>query len=207
MDMELADRYLNSICQISIIEWDNFIPIKEINTYIYPDCDVEEFFLTRHGLTAEHLITAPKLGEKWIEIFNMLENKLVFCHNANQKIKILSNIASSNYLNLPDFSYACTQSIAKRSWPMELDGYKLNDIAKKLDVEYQANNSRNDAMLIANIVQTSISIHQSDSIQSFFESVGFATGRIYNQERIVYTSYKGRNNTYTRKPRKQKQER
>ena len=68
LDMELADRILPSICSITIIEWNDNNIVNIIDTYINPDCEVEEFFADRHGITNEMLKDAPTLPEKWIEI-------------------------------------------------------------------------------------------------------------------------------------------
>lgn len=113
MDLEIADRLLPSICSIAIITWENGKIIDEFYTLIQPDCEVEDFFKDRHALTDEELSLAPTLPEKWIEIYDRLENKTVFCYRPNQIIKTLIERANVEKLNVPNFLYGSVESICK----------------------------------------------------------------------------------------------
>ena len=104
-DIEFADVILPSICSISIIDWNDSGIVNVYKTMINPDCDIDPFLQDRHKITAEQISTAPTLPEVWKDIYDHLENKLVFSHYANRNVRSLQELASINYLNMPPFIY------------------------------------------------------------------------------------------------------
>lgn len=189
LDMELADRMLPSICSITIIEWLDGKIINILDTYINPDCEVEPFFADRHGITDEMLKTAPTLPQKWIEIYDMLDGKMIFAHNANRTIKALKQRASVDLLKMPNLRFGCTCSLAKRTWP-GLDDYRLPSLTEKLNITKFHNNSYEDAKSVAKIVEMSAELFDAESPGELFRLSGYAGGIVKNQEKISYRAIK-----------------
>ncbi len=192
LDIELADRFLQSICSISIIEWEDNRIISEFNSHINPDCEVEEFFLARHGLSNEILQQAPTLGEKWIKIYDMMDGKMIFAHHANRVIRDLMHIAELNYLNMPDIKFGCSASIAKRTWT-GLEDYRLPYLTEYLNITNIHNNSNQDAKAVASIIQKSAAIHEEDTVEGLFHKIGYSGGVVENKSRIIYRAAKNKN--------------
>lgn len=193
LDMELADRILPSICSITIIEWNDNNIINIIDTYINPDCEVEEFFADRHGITNEMLKDAPTLPEKWIEIYDALDHKMVFAHNANRTIKALKQRASVDLLKMPDLRFGDTASLARRTWP-GLDSYRLQELTETLNITKFHNNSYEDAKSVAKIVNMASELFDADSPGELFRLSGYAGGIMRNQEKLSYRAVKDKKN-------------
>ena len=193
LDMELADRMLPSICSITIIEWNDNNIVNIIDTYINPDCEVEEFFADRHGITNEMLKDAPTLPEKWIEIYDALDHKMVFAHNANRTIKALKQRASVDLLKMPDLRFGDTASLARRTWP-GLDSYKLQELTETLNITKFHNNSYEDAKSVAKIVNMASELFDADSPGELFRLSGYAGGIMRNQEKLSYRAVKDKKN-------------
>lgn len=193
LDMELADRMLPSICSITIIEWEDNKIINILDTYINPDCEVEEFFADRHGITNEMLKDAPTLPEKWIEIYDALDHKMVFAHNANRTIKALKQRASIDLLKMPNLRFGDTASIARRTWP-GMDSYRLPELTESLNITKYHNNSYEDAKSVAKIVNMSSELFDADTPGELFRIIGYAGGIIRNQEKISYRAVKDKEN-------------
>lgn len=208
LDMELADRMLPSICSITIIEWEDGKITKILDTYINPDCEVESFFSDRHGITNEMLIDAPTLPEKWIEIYDALNHKMVFSHFANRTIKALKQRASVDQLLMPNMRFGDSASIAKRTWP-RLEDYRLPYLTEILNITKFHNNSYEDAKSVAKIVDMSAELYDVYSSGELFKTIGYAGGIIKNQEKISYKAIKDKKNNiyipnydaYTKKER------
>lgn len=193
LDMELADRMLPSICSITIIEWKDNNIVNIIDTYINPDCEVEEFFADRHGITNEMLKDAPTLPEKWIEIYDALDHKMVFAHNANRTIKALKQRASVDLLKMPDLRFGDTASLARRTWP-GLDSYRLQELTETLNITKFHNNSYEDAKSVAKIVNMASELFDADSPGELFRLSGYAGGIMRNQEKLSYRAVKDKKN-------------
>lgn len=193
LDMELADRMLPSICSITIIEWNDNSIVNIIDTYINPDCEVEEFFADRHGITNEMLKDAPTLPEKWIEIYDALDHKMVFAHNANRTIKALKQRASVDLLKMPDLRFGDTASLARRTWP-GLDSYRLQELTETLNITKFHNNSYEDAKSVAKIVNMASELFDADSPGELFRLSGYAGGIMRNQEKLSYRAVKDKKN-------------
>lgn len=193
LDMELADRMLPSICSITIIEWNDNNIVNIIDTYINPDCEVEEFFADRHGITNEMLKDAPTLPEKWIEIYDALDHKMVFAHNANRTIKALKQRASVDLLKMPDLRFGDTASLARRTWP-GLDSYRLQELTETLNITKFHNNSYEDAKSVAKIVNMASELFDADSPGELFRLSGYAGGIMRNQEKLSYRAVKDKKN-------------
>lgn len=193
LDMELADRMLPSICSITIIEWNDNNIVNIIDTYINPDCEVEEFFADRHGITNEMLKDAPTLPEKWIEIYDALDHKMIFAHNANRTIKALKQRASVDLLKMPDLRFGDTASLARRTWP-GLDSYRLQELTETLNITKFHNNSYEDAKSVAKIVNMASELFDADSPGELFRLSGYAGGIMRNQEKLSYRAVKDKKN-------------
>lgn len=193
LDMELADRMLPSICSITIIEWNDNNIVNIIDTYINPDCEVEEFFADRHGITNEMLKDAPTLPEKWIEIYDALDHKMVFAHNANRTIKALKQRASVDLLKMPDLRFGDTASLARRTWP-GLDSYRLQELTETLNITKFHNNSYEDAKSVAKIVNMASELFDANSPGELFRLSGYAGGIMRNQEKLSYRAVKDKKN-------------
>lgn len=189
LDMEFADVILPSICSISIIDWDDN-GIKNIySTLINPDCDIEDFLYQRHKITSDMVKDAPTIQEAWIDIYNRLENKVVFSHYANRNFKALSDLAAIKYLKMPHCIFACSASISRKLWPY-FSSDKLPVISERLGVNYNHFNSLEDAKSVGFIVQRALEDTHSCSFEDLYSKVGFSGGYIENGEKKIYRAIK-----------------
>ena len=151
-DIEFADVILPSICSISIIDWNDSGIVNVYKTMINPDCDIDPFLQDRHKITAEQISTAPTLPEVWKDIYDHLENKLVFSHYANRNVRSLQELASINYLNMPPFIFCCTASISRKLWPY-FKNDTLPEITERLGINDHHYNSYEDAKSVGYILK------------------------------------------------------
>jgi len=191
VDFEIADRLLPSICSIAIITWDNKKIVDSFFSYIKPDCEVEDFFHDRHGISDELLMNAPTLSEQWITIYDLLENKTVFFFNPNQSLKTLIERTQVDQLNLPNMNYGSVQSICKRTWK-GMKEYLLPSIEEELDISTVHHNALEDATNLGKIIYKASDHLGLDSPYDLFKEIGFSGGYIRNNKKIPYRAIKNK---------------
>lgn len=189
MDINIADRVLPSICSIAICTWEDSKIINEFFSYINPDCEVEDFFINKHGLTDKELENAPTLPELWVEIYDMLENKTVFCYDHNHVMRTLINRSQLEQLNMPNMNFAGVKSLCKRTWK-NLDDYSLTSITEKFNITNIHDDVREDAKSLGKIIYMATDYLNLDSPYDLFKKVGFAGGYIRNNKKILYRAIK-----------------
>lgn len=189
MDMELADRYLPSICQITILTWENGKLIDKYNTYINPDCEIEEFLFNRHHISNEMVKDSPYLQNIWHEIYNRLNYQYVFCHNANRIITQLMIRAEVDNLLFPTLIYGDTLSMCRRTWKNKKD-YSLITMTEFLNITKVHNNSLFDAVSVAKIIYNILQKDQNYTMENLFKSMGYAGGCVILNQKYSYRAIK-----------------
>lgn len=189
LDIEFADVILPSICSISIIDWDDSGITNQYSTYINPDCEIDEYFKDRHKITLEQTKTSPLIGEAWIDIFNHLENRIIFSHYANRNIRALKSLADINYLNMPPLIYCCSASISRKLWPY-FKNDTLPEITERLGISTTHFNSLEDAKSVGYIVKKAMNDMEIDSLPELFDKIGFTGGIVKEGERYIYRAIK-----------------
>ena len=189
MDIELADRILPSYCSITILQWHDNNITGVFHTLLNPECDVESFFENRHGLTNDDLKNSPMLREKWVRIYDILEGKTVFIHNANSVMNGLLKRTSADYLNIPDFTFIDTTSISRRCFP-GLDNYKLPAVAEALSITDRHNNSLEDAKTVGTILLYAIQNENATDYYDLFRKIGYVGGKFKNGQKELFRPIK-----------------
>lgn len=192
-DMEFADIILPSIDEISMLDWYDNTIISSYFSKINPDTDIEEWLGEREKLTDSMLLSEPYIEEIWIKVFNNLNHKIVFAHNANQRFQALLNEANATALKLPDFIYFDSASLAHRTWP-NLKYKRLADLSENLGISYLHYNAYEDAKSVGRIVN--LAGANFKSITEMYKTIGIAGGIIYNNKRYVLRTYKHKNIIY-----------
>lgn len=188
-DIEFADVLLPSICSISIIDWNDNIIENVYKTMINPDCDIDPFLQDRHKITNEQVQKAPTLPEVWKDIYDHLENRVVFSHYANRNVTSLKNLADINYLNMPPFIFCCSASISRKLWPY-FKNDTLPEITERLAINDHHYDSYEDAKSVGYIIQKAMADTETSSLFDFFNQVGFSGGFIEDGEKHIYRAIK-----------------
>lgn len=188
-DIEFADVILPSICSISIVDWDDSGIINQYTTTINPDCEIDEYFKDRHGINLEQTKNSPLIGEAWIDIFNHLENKIVFSHYANRNIRALKSLADINYLNMPPLIYCCSASISRKLWPY-FKNDTLPEVTERLGITSTHFDSLEDAKSVGYIVKRAMADLEITSLSELFDKIGFTGGVVKEGERYIFRAIK-----------------
>lgn len=189
IDMDLADRILPSYCCISAITWENGNMSNVYSSYVYPDCDIEEFMLARHGITNKDVDAAPNMANVWGEVSQMISDKLVFFVNGSKDVDMLLRRLDVDYLNTPNFEYGSILSICKRTWK-DISKYDFATVTTELEISSSHYNSLNDAISMGMIINKAIEEHKASDVRDLFNKIGYAGGYVIGGHKVVYQARK-----------------
>lgn len=152
LDVETANKNLNSICQISIA-WVEENQIYGIQFPIKPPSNKFEFTYL-HGITWDMVKDARPFDEVWdSRIAPILKTNILGAHYANFDMKAIeaSYNASGKWLDVLKITVRDSCLLARRYFP-NLPNHKLPTVCQHLGISLNHHNSLSDAMACAEII-------------------------------------------------------
>lgn len=189
LDVEYADVYLPSICQIAIVDWDDAQIIGEFCRYINPDCEFQAFLQKRHGIQESDVASAPFLYDIWDEICGHLSGRVVVVNHASQTVRALRQLAEIDCLRFPDMVFCSLNSIARRCWPW-LESEDLEGLCARLGIFKKSHEALSDARAAGQIVCLAMQDQQAGNPAQLFTASGFAGGLVYKGRQIPYRAHR-----------------
>jgi len=146
IDFETAKYSRESACSVGLVKYhdgkvtDTFYSlIRPPKLYIRPD------FTEIHGLTVDDVKDAPTFEDLWDSAIKPFIGTLpLAAHNAPFDMGVLWAVLEWYELEIPAFSYFCTRSLARHTWP-ELESHALTALGKHFGIVYDAHNALADA--------------------------------------------------------------
>ena len=153
IDFETAKYSRESACSVGLVKYhggkvtDTFYSlIRPPDLYIRPD------FTEIHGLTVEDVKDAPSFADIWdSSVKPFIGSFPMAAHNAEFDMGVLRAVLEWYELPIPELSYFCTCSLARRTWT-GLESYSLTALAGHFGIVYQAHNALDDAMTCGKLV-------------------------------------------------------
>jgi DNA polymerase-3 subunit epsilon len=140
--------------------------------YIRPD------FTEIHGLTVDDVKDAPTFADIWESAIKPFIGGLsLSAHNASFDMGVLWAVLEWYELPIPSFSYFCTRSLARRTWP-DLESYALTALAEQFGIVYDAHNALDDAMTCGKLVQMAADKFGCKNIKDLLATAGVEMNRL-----------------------------
>ncbi len=138
-------------CSIGLAEFENGIIVKKYYSLINPEIDKFNFFAQRvHGISIDDVSNEKTFPQVWSEIKSFFDNKTIIAHNMSFDFSILEFMLETYKIEAPVFKTLCTLQISRQH--LEIENYKLNSIAKFLNVDQKNyHNSLDDAIVCGNV--------------------------------------------------------
>ncbi|MBS1985680.1 MAG: 3'-5' exonuclease [Bdellovibrionales bacterium] len=150
IDFETADYQADSACSIGLVLVENGKIIHEEVCLIRPPRE-KVMFTEIHGLTWDHVSSAPTFGELWPSISHLFEGiDFLAAHNASFDSRVLKACCTSHGFLPPSTPFVCTVQLARKTWKM----YPTNlpAVCKALNIPLQHHEALSDARACAQIV-------------------------------------------------------
>ncbi len=153
IDVETADSWPGSICQIGIVEVAGGRVRSEWSTLVDPEGPFSPFNIRIHGILPERVRGAPAFDNVYEELFGRLEGATVVSHTAFDRNAVRQ--ACERYaLAVPSPRWLDSAAVARRAWPDRFAkrGYALPRVAEWLGIRFRHHDALEDARAAAEIV-------------------------------------------------------
>ena len=198
IDFETANSNRSSACALGIIEVNNKSIINTWDYLINPEEDFDFFNTMLHGISESDVINKPTFPDIWNEISSILEGKIVIAHNASFDISVLRHVLDKYNLHYPTFCYSCTRILSKKTWP-NLINYKLDTIAKMLQIDFIHHKACEDAIATSKIFNSILDLNNTSNFEELHNLLKVNIGCIFTNGYIpckVKYSYSNSNDSY-----------
>lgn len=153
LDLETANAYRGSICQIGITEVIDGKVQPSKSWLVKPQNNkYDEFNIEIHGITPEDTKNSPSFPEVWKEVKPFLEGKTVVAHNTSFDMYALRDAFNEYVIDYPTFDYFCTLRIA-RQLIKGCYSYSLNVVLDYLGIKFEGHHKAdNDSLGCAELL-------------------------------------------------------
>lgn len=153
IDFETATADRSTPCEIGLTFVENNQIIKTMSWLIKPHCyPVFDYFnVLIHGISPDMVTNAPEFNNIWNEIHPLIENKLLFAHNASFDFSVLRKTLDAYDLPYPTITYACSYIMAKNVWS-GLSSYNLKSLCNHHRIQFDHHRAAADSKATAELI-------------------------------------------------------
>lgn len=154
IDVETANAYQSSICQIGLVGVKDGQIKREWQTLVNPKVEFDPYMVGIHGIRKTDVSDSPTLPEIYGTLKGWMESTIVLSHGWFDKTAI--NAALSLW-GLPQMQvlWADSSKIARNAWPEQFAtrGYNLKNVTEKLGIDFENHHEAlADAVAAAKVV-------------------------------------------------------
>lgn len=181
IDFETANQFRDSPCSVGLTKVKNGIICDTYYSLINPEDDFDSFNIMIHGITEEMVQHEPLYPQIISEIINFMEDLPLVAHYAPFDMGVIrSTNAKYNIQNFSanyfDSYYISKQFITNIS-------YKLKDISKLLNIDFEHHHALEDSKACAQIIIHLCNTNNFNDISSLLNAARyFKMGTISNSD-------------------------
>jgi len=177
IDLETANNKRSSICTFGIAIVENGKIMNTERFFINLKLDYYDSFNTRlHGIADRHTYSQKTFKQQWIDYKKYFHNQTIVAHNASFDCSVLRYILDYSKMGFPDFDYHCTYRLTQET--LELDNYKLSDVASHFKIKLKHHDAESDAKASALVALKLCEKFKANSLEELSTSLGFKIGKI-----------------------------
>ncbi|UQY33598.1 hypothetical protein K8U54_18015 [Pseudomonas fulva] len=137
IDVETANSWLGSICQIGIVEFDEHGEITaEWSSLVDPEEDFDEFNVFLHGISSDSVRGAPTFPEVIRDVWSRASGKLLTCYG-NFDFAAFGRACHRHSIEIPnDLTWLNLHQVVRRAWPEKYGkiGYNLANVCRDFKI-------------------------------------------------------------------------
>ena len=167
IDFETANSSPASPCAVGLVRVNNGQIVDSISMLFkppYPHGYFNEGNINVHGIRPEDVEDAPDWAEVLPELLLFTDGLPLVAHNASFDMKVLLASAQAIGFDLPQFSYACSLQMSRKTY--NLDSYRLNAVAYAIGhEEFNHHDALADSDACARIVIHMAARHDAGTLE------------------------------------------
>lgn len=171
IDFETAFWGKGNACSLGIVISDGKKVIDEWYELIRPiHLNFDEECMRVNGIKPEDVKDKNEFPFYWDKIASLLDNTVVFAHNAPFDLGVLSNCIDQ--YELPSINCLCgdTVEISRKLWK-DLKNHKLNTVAQSLGFEFNHHQALDDARACEWIVRHALLETNTDNVKDMMDII------------------------------------
>ena len=168
LDFETATTQPDSPCELGIAVVRGGV-VREVRNWLIKPPQWPYFSpynIAVHGITPQDVAGAPRWGDIWDEVAELLRENVVVAHNAAFDMTVLRSTLIGHGLAPPTFHYFCSVSMARKVWPGHRS-YGLGPMCAFHGIPLKHHRAGNDAEATAELVLRAIEPHPVFDITQF----------------------------------------
>lgn len=182
IDFETANTCPDSICQIGIVAVEDNLIVDRQKFFVCPPYN-DFTFTDIHGITFDDVRNSPKFNVLWHQIKNYVEGRTIAAYNLPFDLNCLFDTLSRYEISTPNFNSfdvlanvrACRYFDCELS---ELKNYRLETVAKKLNLEHRAHDALSDSTVTAQIQIYLSNVISDENTTVYFSTISALTEAI-----------------------------
>lgn len=162
IDVETANPYMGSICQIGIARFSDGQIVEEWSSLIDPECYFDDFNISIHGINQNMVVGKPKLPEVAEKIRALLESGIAVCHTHFDRSAI-SQAFECYELKPISTTWLDSARVARRAWKdLAKSGFGLSNLCSRIGYEFNHHDALEDAKAAGYVLLAAIQESQID---------------------------------------------
>ncbi|KAF0176005.1 MAG: Uncharacterized protein FD162_14 [Rhodobacteraceae bacterium] len=152
-DVETACGAAHSICQVGFACVDHFGRIDTFSLLVDPKTAFAFFNIRLHGIDAARVSGAPDFPAVMAHLAPFMARQPIVQHSSFDQ-RAVTAAASHYQLDLPDFLWVNSVTIARKAWPEWIGngGHGLAHLKKQLSLQFDHHDAGEDARAAAQVV-------------------------------------------------------
>ena len=153
IDVETANYWAGSICQIGIVRVSQGKERASFSTLVNPEDRFSSFNERLHGIGPGTVSSAPAFDDVFAEVFDLLDGTVLVSHTFFDR-RALDGAARKYGLPIVPATWLDSVAIARRAWPERRGnrGYRLAGLAADLGISFRHHDALEDARAAAGVV-------------------------------------------------------
>jgi DNA polymerase III subunit epsilon len=153
LDVETACGNSASICQIGIACVRTDGAIETYATYVDPQMPFAGFNTQLHGIAADHVAGAPRIGEALALLAPLLDPHILIQHSSFDQTAVRAACRHFGHAE-PRWRWENSVKIARRAWPEFIGngGHGLAHLKRQLGLRFDHHDAGEDAKAAAQVV-------------------------------------------------------
>ena len=152
LDVETANRYRRSICQVGVVAVDDGRIADQWATLVDLGEEFDPWCSKIHGITGETVQGMRTFGAIWPELRNRLGNSTVISHSSFDRTAINQAAEWHQIEDHRDLVWEDSVRIARQAWPGLAGGYGLKNLCEVLEIEFKHHDALQDALAGVQVV-------------------------------------------------------
>lgn len=153
IDVETANSWFGSICQVGVVEFTDGQISNEWETLVDPNDDFDGFNMRIHGITPEMVIGQPAFSDAFARVTSLASQNLVASYGHFDR-SAFSQACELHQISRMDNPWLNIHPVVRRAWPdMYSDGgFGLKPVCKYLGIDLSRHHNAIDDARAAGLI-------------------------------------------------------